>query len=130
VAFAVQRGRDDLVKPFLATTDLVSFAITLELGALLADGSANFRGPYAQGAPADRFVYVNSGFYAGQMGTPWERRAKIKLAGIPIELVERAAGRPDAAIEALIHGTMNDGGPVCASVRPPQISWRMVTQPA
>lgn len=130
VDFAVQRGRDDLLKPFLATTDLVSFAITLPLGPLLADGSPNFRGPFAQGAPADRFVYLNSGFYAGQMGTPWERRAKIKLADIPIELVEIAAGKPDAAIEARIHGAMKDGGPVCATVRPPQISWQMVTRPA
>lgn len=130
VDFAVQRGRDDLVKPFLVTTDLVSFAITLTLGPLLADGSPNFRGPFAQGTPADRFVYVNSGFYAGQTGTPWERRAKIRLADIPVALVESAAGKPDAALEARIEGTMKDGGPVCASVRAPQISWRMVTRPA
>ncbi|WP_418120574.1 DUF5990 family protein [Variovorax sp. 350MFTsu5.1] len=130
VDFAVQRGRDDLVKPFLVTKDFASFAITLTLGPLLADGSPNFQGPFAQGTPADRFVYLNAGFYAGQMGTPWERRAKIKLAGIPIELVESAAGRPDAAIEARIHGTMKDGGPVCATVRPPQIFWQMVTRPA
>ncbi|MBB4225612.1 DUF5990 family protein [Variovorax guangxiensis] len=130
VDFAVQRGRDDLVKPFSVTKDFASFAITLTLGPLLADGAPNFQGPFAQGTPADRFVYVNSGFYAGQMGTPWERRAKIKLAGIPIELVESAAGRPDAAIEARIHGTMKDGGPVCATVRPPQIFWQMVTRPA
>ena len=129
VAFAVQRGRDELVKPFVVTADLVSFAITLALGPSLADGSPNFRGPFAQGAPADRFVYVNSGFYAGQMGTPWERRAKIKLADIPVALVESAAGNPDAAIEARIHGTMKDGGPVCASVRPPQIWWQLVRRP-
>jgi hypothetical protein len=130
VDFAVQRGRDDLVKPFLVTTDRVSFAITLTLGPSLADGAPSFRGPFAQGTAADRFVYVNSGFYAGQMGTPWERRAKIKLAGIPVELVESAAGKPDAAIEARIHGTMKDGGPVCASVQPPQISWHLARRPA
>lgn len=126
VDFAVQRGRDELVRPFLATTGLVSFAITLTLGPLLAGGSPNFRGPFAQGTPADRFVYVNSGFYAGQMGTPWARRAKIKLADIPIALVERAVGNPNAAIEARIEGMMKDRGPVCASVRAPQISWQMV----
>ncbi len=128
VDFAVQRGRDELVKPFLTTADAVSFAVTLSLGPSLADGSPNFRGPFAQGTPADRFVYVNSGFYAGQMGTPWERRAKIKLADIPIALVESAVGNPNAAIEARIEGTMKDGGPVCASVRAPQISWRVVTR--
>lgn len=55
-------------------------------------------------------MYVNSGFYAGQMGTPWERRAKIKLVDIPIALVESAVGNPNAAIEARIEGTMKDGG--------------------
>ena len=126
VDFAVQRGRDELVRPFLATADSVSLAITLTLGPSLADGSPNFRGPFAQGTPADRFVYVNSGLSAGQTGTPWQRRAKIKLADIPIALVERAAGDPNAAIEACIEGTMKDGGPVCASVRAPQISWQVV----
>ena len=130
VHFAVQRGRDALVKPFFATTELVSFAITLMLGPPSAEGSYNFRGPCAQGGPADRFVYVNAGSYAGQMGTPWARRAKIKLAGIPIELVAHAVGKPNTAIEARIEGTMKDGGPVCASVRPPQIAWQIVTRPA
>ena len=129
VLFAVQEGRDGLVPPFLATTGLLSFAITLQLGPRLADGAFNFRGPFAQGLPADRFVYLNSGTYAGQTGTPWERRAKVMLAGIPRELLENAAGDPDAAIEARIVGTMKDGGPVCASVRPPQIAWQAMPRP-
>lgn len=129
VQFAVQHGRDGLVRPTASTADVVSFAITLGLGpSLLADGSFNFRGPFAQGTPADRFVYVNSGGYAGQPNTPWERRAKIKLGGIPVHLVEAAAGDPDRAIEGRIHGTARDGGPVCATVHPPSIGWQLVTR--
>lgn len=126
VRFAVQRGRNGLLPPYAFTDESISFAITVELGPVLPDGSFNFRGPFAQGTPADRFVYVNSGGYAGQPNTPWERRAKIKLAGIPRHLVDVAAGDSHAAVEGRIHGTMRDGGPVCASVSPALIDWSLV----
>ncbi|MBN8749019.1 Uncharacterised protein [Xylophilus ampelinus] len=126
VVFAVQRGRDELVPPFMAADQAVSFAITVTLGPPLADGAINFGGPFAQGRPSERFVYLNSGTYAGQVGTPWARRAKISLVGIPRALVEGASGDAQAAVQAQIVGAMKDGGPVCASVRAPQIAWRRV----
>lgn len=126
VLFAVQRGRDELLPPYASTAESLSFALTVKLGSARADGSFNFLGPYAQGTPDDRFVYVNSGVRAGQADTPWERRAKIKLGGIPRELVEAAAGVPHRAVQAHIHGTKRDGGPVCASVAPPAIAWQLV----
>lgn len=128
VRFAVQHGRDGLVPPFRITEQAVSFGITLMLGPPLANGAINFRGPFAQGQPGERFLYLNSGTYAGQTGTPWAHRAKIGLLHIPRELVTSAAGDPHAALEARIVGTMKDGGPVCASVRAPQIAWRKVTR--
>jgi hypothetical protein len=128
VVFAVQSGRDGLLPPYTSTPESLSFALTLSLGPALADGSFNFRGPFAQGTPADRFVYVNSGTYAGQVGCRWERRAKIKLAGIPRHLVETAAGDANSAVEAHIHGTAKDGGPVCATVPPLSINWRLATR--
>lgn len=128
VLFAVQRGRDDLLRPYASTAESVSFAFTLSLGPALADESFNFRGPFAQGTPADRFIYVNAGTYAGQVGCRWERRAKIKLAGIPRHLVETAAGDANSAIEGHIHGTAKDGGPVCATVPPLSINWHLATR--
>jgi hypothetical protein len=126
VLFAVQRERDELLPPYASTAESLSFALTVKLGLARADGSFNFLGPYAQGTPDDRYVYVNSGVRAGQTDTPWERRAKIKLGGIPRELVEAAAGVPHRAVQAHIQGTMRDGGPVCASVPPSAISWQLV----
>jgi len=128
VLFAVQHGRDGLLQPYASTADLISFAITMNLGPALADGSFNFRGPFAQGTPDDRFIYVNSGTYAGQLGCRWERRAKIKLAGIPRGLVETAAGDANCAIEGRIPGTARDGGPVCATVPPLSIGWQLATR--
>lgn len=126
VRFAVQRGRDGLVPPYASTAGSLSFALTVTLGPALPDGSFNFRGPFAQGTPAERFVYLNAGTYAGQADTPWARRAKIQLAGIPRALVEASAGDADSAVEARIHGTARDGGPVCATVHPASIPWRLV----
>lgn len=125
VVFAVQRGRAELLPPYTSDADSVAFAITVHLGPALADGSFNFRGAYAQGTPADRFIYVNSGTLAGQLASCWERRAKVKLADIPRTLIESAVGDPDCAIEARILGTARDGGPVCASVQPHAISWHL-----
>ncbi len=128
VVFAVQHGRDGLLPPYASTANTQSFAFTLPLGPALPDGTFNFRGPFTQGTPADRFIYLNSGTYAGQQDTPWARRAKIKLAGMPRDLVEAALGDTDRAIEARLNGTMRDGGPVCASVPPASIQWRLVVR--
>jgi len=129
VRFAVQSGRDGLLQPYSSSVECLSFAITMTLGPSRADGSFNFRGPYAQGTPADRFLYLNSGVLAGQAESRWERRAKIKLAGIPGSLVETAAGDPNCAIEARILGTARDKGPVCATVHPAAITWELTTRP-
>jgi hypothetical protein len=115
VTFALQRGRAELVAPSSA----LAGALTFDLGVRVAPGKGgapNFLGPYAQGTPADRFVYVNAGTYAGQAETCWSRRAKIKLGGIGWELVEEALGTPGAVLEARIAGTGRDGGPCCATV--------------
>lgn len=125
VRWAVQHGRNGLLPPHASTAELMSFAFTLGLGPALSDGSFNFRGPFPQGTPADRFVYLNSGTYAGQQDTVWARRAKIKLAGIPRPLVEAAAGDANVAIAGRLHGTAKDGGPVCASVDPGLIRWQL-----
>jgi Family of unknown function (DUF5990) len=122
VIFAVQRGKSDLLLPDIAKPALLVFRFSLRLIAL-DDGGFNFLGEYAQGPRGDRFIYVNSGAYAGQPASPWGRRAKLKLDAIPRELLRVAAGKPTTALEARVKGTMKDGGPVCASVPPASIEW-------
>jgi hypothetical protein len=124
VKFAMQRGRSELVAPSRSTADRISFDFTLRLGPPLPSGLPNFLGEFAQGTPADRFVYVNSGQRAGQHSC-WNRRAKIKLAGIGIELLTKALALPDATLEAEIAGTARDGGPACATVPILGNGWRL-----
>jgi hypothetical protein len=115
VAFAVQRGRDDLLPPTRATAAEVSFDFTVRVAPSSTGGAPNFLGPFAQGTPGDRFVYVNSGQRAGDADSCWDRRAKVRLAGITWELIDRVAPETGSVLEARIVGTSGDGGPVCAS---------------
>jgi hypothetical protein len=121
VTFAVQRGRDELVEPI----GLAAKTITLEL-TVLASGerkeAPRLTGPFAQGPPSARFVYVNSGTLAGQADSCWTRRAKVPLAGITWEAIDQILGR-SGVLEASIGGTGRDGGPACASV-PLASAWR------
>ncbi|WP_415796392.1 DUF5990 family protein [Comamonas aquatilis] len=122
VRFAVQRGRSDLLEPLNGQHEPLRFEFSLRLGLPLSTGSVNFLGEFAQGPSSERFVYINSGTLAGQSGSRWTRRAKLKLALIPPEVVETVL-HTGGIIEARVHGTMGDGGPVCASVNPNTVVW-------
>ncbi|HEU4558879.1 MAG TPA: DUF5990 family protein [Longimicrobium sp.] len=125
VAIAMQKGRNELVPPSCTAKDGIAFDFTVRV----ADPSAaspNFLGPFAQGKPGDRFVYVNSGTSAGQAGSCWSRRAKVKLGGITREMVEAALREPGAVLEARFEGVGRDGGPSCATVPLLDGGWRLV----
>jgi hypothetical protein len=123
VTFAVQRGRHGLLPPTRRTADAMVFDFTVRVGE--RDGKPNFLGEFAQGTPADRFVYVNSGTSAGQAGSCWQRRAKVKLSGITRELIGRALVQPGAVLEARFAGIGRDGGPSCATVPLLDGGWRL-----
>ena len=115
VEFAVQRARSDLLAPAEVTSD----ATTFEFPVSVADTTANpprLTGEFAQGPPAARFVYVNSGTLAGQSASCWTRRAKVPLVSIGPELLQAALQQSGAVLEARILGTARDGGPACATV--------------
>lgn len=82
--------------------------------------SETLRGPYVQGPAGGKFVYIDIGQAAGQLGTPWSRRLKVPLAGITPELI--ATG---AILETRVIGTARDGGPACATPKP-FAGWRAV----
>jgi uncharacterized protein DUF5990 len=117
VRFRLQRGRAELVTP--SREDGGSIAFDFDVRVADRDGNAppRFLGPFTQGTPTARFVYVNSGQAAGQYELPWQRRAKVPLGGLTWALIDEVLANPGAVLEAQIAGTARDGGPVCASVR-------------
>jgi hypothetical protein len=115
VDLRLQKGRNELVAPTEVTADSATFDFELEVE-VRQDGTAGFRGPAAQGPPKGRFVYINSGTYAGQADSPWGRRAKIPLTELRGSLVLKALRRPGSMIVCTIDGRGKDGGPAAATM--------------
>ena len=115
ILFALQRGRAETVLQVRSAKADLSFDLTVQVSTR-ADGLPNLLGPFTQGPPAGRFIYINSGTYAGDASSCWSRRAKIPLTGIGWEMIEEVLATPGALLEGAIRGTSRDGGPVCASV--------------
>ena len=128
VTFAVQRGSAELLAPTSRTPDALVFDFTVRVSGVTQSGASRFLGPYTQGPSSARFVYVNSGQRAGQVDTPWDRRAKVPLGGITAAMIREAKGSAGARIETEFEGTARDGGPTCASVK--SIAWRVVRRQA
>lgn len=122
VWYAMQRGRSGLLAP--ATSSGV-LAFDFDVRVELSKDPPGVTGEFAQGPPTQRFVYVNSGTYAGQSGTPWSRRAKVPVTGIAASLAAEAIARK-GRLQASVRGTGKDGGPFCASV-PLLSDWTVVT---
>ncbi|MCW1916510.1 DUF5990 family protein [Luteolibacter sp. GHJ8] len=129
VTFAVQRGKAGLLAPTVSSAESLEFEFSLRVAMDPAQGF-NFLGEFAQGPRTDRFIYLNSGTYAGQPHTTWARRAKLKLASIPAALIEGAMTSPGQVLEARLAGTGSDGGPICATVKPEALEWRLVRSAA
>lgn len=124
VTFRVQRGRSELLAPSTNSSTSITFDFTLRVGQNV-DGQYRLLGPFAQGPPLARFVYVNSGKQAGQTDSCWDRRAKVHLCDIPAALIEQAM-TSGGVIETQIAGIGRDGGPACATV--PLIGgWRITS---
>lgn len=125
VTFAIQRGKDELLAPTKVNARSLVFDLSIRVSERKAGGAPNVLGPYAQGKPDDRFLYLNSGTMAGQENTCWTRRAKIKTSGITWKLIEQTLAAPGAVLEAVIEGRAKDGGPCCATVPLVNGGWKV-----
>ena len=71
--------------------------------------------------PLRRFVYIRIGTCAGDIASPWTRRMKIDIHDIDPALLDKAIG--GGVLVGTINGTLPDGSPVCATIRP--VGWRV-----
>ncbi len=51
-------------------------------------GPPNFAGPTSQGPPNGRFIYIDIGKSAGQFDSCWQRRIKIPLETITLDMID------------------------------------------
>lgn len=126
VRFCLQRGRDERVGQTDSSGQDISFDLSVRVKSLDGGSPPRLLGPFTQGPPTGRFVYVCSGTLAGQTDSPWSRRAKVGLTRITPALIEEALKNPGSKLEARFHGMAGDGGPSCATVRLIDGGWRVI----
>jgi hypothetical protein len=119
VDFGIQRGGgshyETLFVQQVKHGDII-FDFSLRVTENRKDSLPNFKGSFVQGSPANRFIYVDVGTYAGQKDTQWSRRMKVPLQGITWALIRQATNKPGCKLLGRIAGKGKDGGPNCATV--------------
>ena len=122
---AVQRRgkRDELLGLTAADAPAATWTIECQLsGDTEPDGpTTDVKGPYVQGPPGARFIYLSWVTVDDAGPVRLFRRAKLMLDGIPPTVLDEA-GRTGLLIGRLAL-TDSKGNPTCATVRPPAIQW-------
>ncbi|MFJ2747408.1 DUF5990 family protein [Streptomyces sp. NPDC087297] len=101
--------------------DAASATWTLECTATPTDAGIDLKGPYVQGRPAGRFVYLSWGSVDDAGGFTMFRRAKLMLDAVAPETAAAALG--SGRLVGRLGLTDAKGRPLCAAVRPPRIDW-------
>ena len=85
------------------------------------EGGTDLRGPYVQGPPGGRFVYLTWGDVPPGEPFAMFRRAKLMLPAVAPEVL--AAALRTGTLTARLGLSDPDGGPLCAAVVPPAVTW-------
>ena len=115
IDFGVQKGKGSIYEVDQKQRSRTESDLTFEVTVRVVESERkepHFLGPFVQGPPDGRFVYINIGASAGQQGTPWNRRLKVPLRGITWKMVDAGV------LETHVPGTGRDSGPACATVKP------------
>jgi hypothetical protein len=120
VDFGLQKGRGsdyETIQTQRSKAKDLYFEFTVRVKASRKGAKPTLLGPFVQGPPDARFVYIDIGTLAGQADSCWSRRLKIPLSGITSDMIERLS-KSSAVLETHVPGTGRDGGPTCATVKP------------
>ncbi|MFJ9565855.1 DUF5990 family protein [Streptomyces fuscichromogenes] len=101
--------------------DAVRAAWTLPCSTTVSAAGVDFTGPYVQGGPGGRFVYLSWGTVTAGSGFTMFRRAKLMLDAVPGDVAEAAAR--NGLLVGRLGLTDARGMPLCARVVPPGILW-------
>ena len=117
VDFGLQKGAGsgyETVATQRSTGEDLRFECAVAVSLGNAGSPLKFSGPFVQGPSGSKFLYLDIGAYAGQKDTPWSRRLKIPLTGIPPKVL----AAKDSVLEARVRGTGKDQGPSCGTAKP------------
>ena len=94
---------------------------TVECDVVATPAGIDFKGPYIQGRPHERFIYLSWGTVDAKRSFNMFRRAKLWLDAVDAEVLD--AARASQRLVARLGLTDAKGHPLCASVRPPLVQW-------
>jgi hypothetical protein len=119
VAVQGRKGQQDLLGLTRGDADHVTW--TLSCSVVAPPPEPDLRGAQIHGPPGQRFIYLTWGVVSGNDFRMF-RRAKLRLDAVPGPVMS-------AAIEAgglvgRLGLSDEKGNPLCASVRPPRITWK------
>ncbi len=119
VHVGVQLGRHPA---HLVGADAPEARWTLDVDLIRSDESIDFRGPAVQGKRGERFIYLTWGDVDAIHGFVMFRRAKLMLNRIDPRIIDAASVA--GGLGATVILTDARGGPRCARVDPPAVTWR------
>jgi hypothetical protein len=119
VHLGVQRGKG-IVDVTRGDAGFKEFCLTVDVAAG-KDGLPNFSGPFVHGKTGNKFLYL-VWFDKKDEANEMFRRAKIKLQHFTWEAINTALEN-ETPVTASVRLTDPKGCPVCASLKPGQISW-------
>jgi hypothetical protein len=105
----------------LVPGDASSATWTVDCDAVPSPTGVDLRGPYINGPPGGRFIYLSWGTVDDARGFTLFRRAKLWLDAIPSTVINRAVDV--GLLVGRLGLTDGKGNPLCAAVRPPVIEW-------
>jgi Family of unknown function (DUF5990) len=118
---AVQRRAKPAELFGLVRGDAPEAVWTLECEDVDRDGAVDVQGPYIQGPPGGRFIYLNWGVVDDEGTFRMFRRAKLLLEAVPADVLAQA--RRSGTLVATLGLTDEKGNPSCAALRPPLVEW-------
>ena len=87
----------------------------------LSPDGVDLKGPYIQGPPGGRFIYLSWGTVDDTQTFTLFRRAKLSFDAIPQAVIDSAQRL--GMLVGRLGLTDAKGNPLCAAVRPPVIEW-------
>jgi hypothetical protein len=93
----------------------------VDIAVVRKGGALDFRGPAVQGRRGDRFIYLTWGDVGPAHEFEMFRRAKLMLGRVEPQVTEAAVAT--AGLHAVVDLTDERGGPRCARVDPPAVTW-------
>ena len=121
IRVGVQRRNQPAELLDLVRADAPSATWTLNCEAVRSAPGIDLKGPYIQGPPGGRFIYLSWGTVDDADGFTLLRRAKLWLDAIPASVLDSALDL--GLLIGRLGLTDQQGNPRCAAVRPPVIEW-------